>query len=132
MANEKISAMPDGIARANPADMIPFVSPGQSPKNVTMTIVELVNLVLDYANNYNPINQSINIACIGGVGGFSISDDTDGDYISASFGELYIKSGGNTYFNGGSVQFESGVKTQEGNVFYAHTVAGNLVWTTSP
>lgn len=30
------------------------------------------------------------------------------------------------------VAFTAGVKTVEGDVFYAHTVAGNLVWTTSP
>lgn len=35
-------------------------------------------------------------------------------------------------FSGAPCLFQSGVQTIEGDTFYAHTVAGNLVWTTSP
>ena len=36
------------------------------------------------------------------------------------------------HVTGGPALFGGGIKTQEGDIFYPHTVGGNLVWTTSP
>jgi hypothetical protein len=34
--------------------------------------------------------------------------------------------------NDNSALLNGGLKTQEGDIFWPHTVAGNLVWTNSP
>jgi len=228
--------MPDGSAGAQATDVIPFVSPSQSPKNVKFTLQELAQYLvggglstqLDVlggvitANNTNDgsqIKTSLNLGTIndgglqqqanlnfldststikfnfgfvvgGGSGGgqFYLSDSVSFQYQSTDYttgafafyekSGAFIKSNGSggvnvassacaelllnadgtvqlNCFTGQSINFDTaggtqftasslfsfsyapclfqgGVQTIEGDKFYAHTVGGNLVWTTSP
>lgn len=245
MPDEKISAMPDGSAGAQATDVIPFVSPSQSPKNVKFTLQELAQYLvggglstqldvlggvitagndgstqttlkiatvdhgglqyalLDFSDSTPTIKFNLGFLADGGLGGgeFFVSDNagftfqsidrttgafafyektgasvsSDGSggitIASSAGGVLYVInsacsgltlyadgtvllsrsscSGGQSIvfdltggmqftasslfnFSGAPCLFQGGVQTIEGDTFYAHTVGGNLVWTTSP
>ncbi|HUD74607.1 MAG TPA: hypothetical protein VMQ76_05995, partial [Terracidiphilus sp.] len=88
MVDEKISQMPDGSAGAQPSDLIPFVSPGQSPKNVSITLEELAEILLIRGYADGLVLNGIASAEI------SLTGDGVGNWNLANDGLLYVTNTG--------------------------------------
>ncbi len=81
---------------------------------------------LNIASGFNILNADGSASFANGA----TTIDTDGR-IDVGGGSATIHADGSAIF-GGTLTPSGGVVTVEGDTFYAHTVAGNLVWTTSP